>query len=114
MTKPPPSIVSAGDLRHLTPARVALGRSGVSMPTEALLDFTLDHARASDAVYTPFDPAALMDGLRTFELRPIAVRSAPLDRKTYLRLPDLAQNLDAQSRGSLFALNHPSCDLATI
>lgn len=114
MTKLPPSIVSAGDLRRLTPARVGLGRSGASMPTEALLDFTLDHARARDAVHTPFDAAAMMDGLTALELRPIAVRSEAVDRKTYLRRPDLGRKLDAQSRNSLSTLNQASCDLAII
>jgi len=112
MTKSPPSIVSAGDLRRLTPARVALGRSGASMPTEALLNFTLDHAKARDAVHTPFNIAAVMDGLGALGLQAIAVRSEAVDRKTYLRRPDLGRKLDASSRDNLSALNQPSCDLA--
>jgi ethanolamine ammonia-lyase small subunit len=112
MTKLPPSIVSAGDLRHLTPARVALGRSGASMPTDALLAFTLDHARARDAVHTPFDTAAIVDGLTALGLQSIAVRSEAVDRKMYLRRPDLGRKLDAQSKASLSGLNHGPCDLA--
>lgn len=114
MTKSSPSIVSAGDLRRLTPARVALGRTGASMPTEALLAFTLDHARARDAVHTPFDIGAILDGLTALGLRPIAVVSEAVDRKTYLRRPDLGRKLNAQSRASLSALNHAPCDLAIV
>lgn len=111
MTKLPPSIVSAGDLRRLTPARVALGRSGASMPTEAQLNFTLDHAKARDAVHTPFDAVAIMGGLTALGLQSIAVRSEAVDRRTYLRRPDLGRKLDAQSRASLSALNQSPCDL---
>ncbi|WP_424627095.1 ethanolamine ammonia-lyase subunit EutC [Bradyrhizobium sp. SYSU BS000235] len=114
MTKSPPSIISAGDLRRLTPARVALGRSGASVPTDALLNFTLDHARARDAVHTPFDAAAIIDGLTALELQPVAVRSEATDRKTYLRRPDLGRQLDAQSRNALSALNNAPCDLAIL
>jgi ethanolamine ammonia-lyase small subunit len=97
VVKPPSPPRPISDLRSLTPARVALGRSGASLTTSALLDFTLDHARARDAVHAPFhasDLAAALDGLglRTFE-----VASRARSRGDYLRRPDLGRRLDEAS-----------------
>jgi ethanolamine ammonia-lyase small subunit len=85
------------DLRELTPARVALGRAGPGLPTGALLAFTLDHARARDAVHAAFDAQALIAGLGALGLSAHPVSSRACDRPTYLRRPDLGRRLDQAS-----------------
>jgi len=82
------------DLRALTPARVALGRSGHSLPTAELLRFDLDCARARDAVREELDTGWLA-------LPHIVVASAAPDRRTYLLRPDLGRKLSAASRARL-------------
>ena len=109
---PPASLVSSRDLRNLTPARVGLGRSGVSLPTKALLDFTLDHARARDAVHTPFDVASIASAIAPLGIAVAAVTSLATDRQTYLRRPDLGRILDEDSRARLAALGRESSDVA--
>jgi ethanolamine ammonia-lyase small subunit len=89
---------SLGELRDLTPARVGLGRSGASLPTKALLAFTLDHARARDAVHAAFDVSAVTQGLNDLGLAAFDVASCALDRKEYLRRPDLGRKLDPASQ----------------
>jgi ethanolamine ammonia-lyase small subunit len=94
----PPSLER---LRELTPARVALGLSGASLPTKALLEFTLDHARARDAVHAAFDARGLMQGLADLGLEALSVSSQATDRKSYLARPDLGRLLEADSRKEL-------------
>ncbi len=89
-------------LRDLTPARVGLGRSGASMPTEALLDFTLAHARARDAVHAGFDVSAIVAGLGDLGLDVFEVSSRARNRREYLGRPDLGRMLD-QASGDLLA-----------
>ena len=98
MKTPVPSSRSLKDLRELTPARVGLGRAGASLPTKALLEFTLDHARARDAVHAAFDVRAVIEGLGDLGLEAVAVSSRVRDRKDYLRRPDLGRALDPASQ----------------
>lgn len=88
-------------LRRFTDARIALGRAGVSLPTQALLAFDLAHAQARDAVHTPLDTAALRRELDNRALDSIAVSSTASSREQYLRRPDLGRMLDAQSVAQL-------------
>lgn len=80
-------------LRTLTPARIGLGRAGAGLPTRALLDFGLAHARARDAVHAALDARKLGFELSGLKLFPQTVRSAAPDRATYLRRPDLGRRL---------------------
>jgi ethanolamine ammonia-lyase small subunit len=102
------------DIRDLTPARVALGRTGASLPTKALLAFTLDHARARDAVHAAFDIAAIVSGLGDLGLKALPVASRAEDRKDYLRRPDLGRRLDSASHDRLASHTSGSCRLAIV
>lgn len=90
-------------LRRFTPARVALGAVGVSVPTQAHLDFQLAHARARDAVRESLDVEALKQALAPFGRGTLILRSAAPDRDVYLRRPDLGRRLDEGSRERLAA-----------
>lgn len=84
-------------LAQLTMARVALGRAGVSLPTREHLRFTLDHARARDAVHVPLDTPALLAALAGFGLPVLALASRAADRRQFLLRPDLGRRLDDAS-----------------
>jgi ethanolamine ammonia-lyase small subunit len=101
MKTPAPPPRSLESLRELTPARVGLGLSGASMPTDALLAFTLDHARARDAVHAAFDATHLVAELIGLGLQVTEVSSQAQSRRDYLRRPDLGRMLDVDSRRAL-------------
>jgi ethanolamine ammonia-lyase small subunit len=88
-------------LRDFTSARVALGRTGSSLPSRELLDFQLAHARARDAVHAQMDSQTLALELNSVACGCIIVRSAAADRTTYLRRPDLGRRLSEDSRALL-------------
>jgi len=114
MKAPAPPSRSLADLRALTPARVGLGRSGASLPTDALLSFTMDHARARDAVHAPFDVAGITAGLTGLGLAPVEVSSQARSRRDYLRRPDLGRVLDPASVPSLKERGIAACRCAIV
>ncbi len=81
-------------LREFTAARVGLGRTGNSVPTEALLDFRMAHARARDAVHHTFHSSSLMVELRQESWEAVALESCARDRTEYLRRPDQGRRLN--------------------
>jgi ethanolamine ammonia-lyase small subunit len=97
------------ELRRLTPARIALGRTGTSMPTKAQLDFQFAHAQARDAVHLPFDHAGLSAQLAERGRESLLLHSAATDRNSYLQRPDLGRKLSDESAQTLrdYASAHP-------
>jgi ethanolamine ammonia-lyase small subunit len=97
------------ELRRLTPARIALGRTGTSIPTRAQLDFQYAHAQARDAVHLPFDHAALNSQLAERGHESLLLHSAAIDRNSYLQRPDLGRKLSDGSAKTLrdYAAAHP-------
>ena len=104
-------------LRSLTSARIALGRTGISLPTAAQLDFQYAHAQARDAVHLPFDHAGLRAQLSAQGRASLLLHSAASDRNCYLQRPDLGRRLHSDSAQQLrdYATANPGgVDLAIV
>ncbi len=105
------------NLRNLTPARIALGRTGTSLPTQAQLDFQYAHAQARDAVHLAFDHQGIRAQLSERDRESLLLHSAATDRHSYLQRPDLGRRLDDASAQVLqdYAAAHPGgVDLAIV
>ncbi|WP_332691435.1 ethanolamine ammonia-lyase subunit EutC [Devosia sp.] len=101
-------------LAGLTPARIALGRSGAGLPTQEVLKFAMAHAQARDAVHAPFDAARLASEIESLGFPVQHVSSAAPARDVYLRRPDLGRRLDDTSARVLEALPTKGADLAIV
>ena len=89
-------------------------RAGASLPTKALLDFTLDHARARDAVHAAFDASGLIASLGALGCDSVAVASRAGSRQDYLKRPDLGRRLDQPSVDLLAGRQSSPCDVAIV
>jgi ethanolamine ammonia-lyase small subunit len=101
-------------LSSLTPARVALGRTGASLTTEEVLRFQLAHAEARDAVHVPLDVEAVVAGITGLGRNVIRVVTPATQRDIYLRRPDLGRHLDAASADRLDKLRCDGADTAIV
>lgn len=105
----------AARLRSYTPARVGLGRTGVSQQTRDLLAFQQCHAQARDAVHAALQPATLASAIAAITRGEVLrLHSAAVDRTQYLQRPDLGRTLNEPSTGSLATVTASSFDLALI
>ena len=96
-------------LRQATPARIGLGRCGNALPTQALLEFQLAHARARDAVHETYRPDTLVAQLAAAQIggsSPLIVHSQAPDRHSYLQRPDLGRSLNVSDSEQLSAAQY--------
>jgi ethanolamine ammonia-lyase small subunit len=104
-------------LRAISPARIALGRAGGSLPTQALLDFSLAHSQARDAVHSVFEPDQLARELGSLGCPARVLGSRAVDRRAFLTRPDWGRELSPDSRAALAelgSLDRPAVDLVVI
>src|SRR5439155_12162280 len=95
-------------------SRIRLVHAGARQPTNTILECTLDHSRARDAVHAAFDVSALIAGLGGLGMPAVEVSSQAGNRKDYLRRPDLGRRLDPASRQLLAGGNGGPCRLALV
>lgn len=92
-------------LKQYTDARIALGRSGHSLPTQELLKFQLAHAQAKDAVLSELKVENLKLKFDTNNWQSILFKSQVKNRNEYLKRPDLGKKLSIESRNSITKLS---------
>jgi ethanolamine ammonia-lyase small subunit len=88
-------------LKKYTPARIALGRCGRSIPSKALLQFRLDHAHARDAIFATLDIPMLLESLEKIASPVFMVRSQAPSRQIYIQRPDLGRMLSSHAKTRL-------------
>ena len=103
-------------LKDFTTARVALGRSGHSIPSKAHLKFRLDHAEAKDAVHLPIDYSKIEEFLAKEGVDFVTLTSKAGTREVYLQRPDLGREVDTRSKEILSDIKKPDsgCDIALV
>jgi ethanolamine ammonia-lyase small subunit len=85
------------ELSKYTDARIALGRTGVSIPIRENLAFKMAHANARDAVHEILSLAKVSDTLLQLNHPFLQLHSQATSRSEYLLRPDLGRRLNETS-----------------
>ncbi|KAA8606986.1 ethanolamine ammonia-lyase [Salipiger aestuarii] len=96
-------------LRRHTSARIALGRTGVSLGTARNLEFQVAHAQARTAVHSALDLDALEQAVGPL----VRLTSRAPDRAAYLQRPDRGRRLDDTS-AQMLETQRKGADLAIV
>lgn len=88
-------------LTQFTPARIALGHTGISLPTKASLEFAHAHALARDAVNIPLDFENLEHRLNRQGFQCLLLQTRAENQRMYLQRPDLGRLLSESALESL-------------
>lgn len=99
------------DLKAFTAARIALGKTGVSVPLKEAQAFKVAHAEARDAVFSQLDEDNLINNLKGLQLPILTLHSLATDRNLYLQRPDLGRRLDDLSVQILKEQESTGCDI---
>lgn len=101
-------------LTAYTAARIALGRTGTSVPLRAALAFKLAHAEAREAVYSGLETDRLLAEMAAFALPASQVSSRAATRPEYLQRPDLGRQLSDASQAQLAEQAPIGCDVVLV
>jgi ethanolamine ammonia-lyase small subunit len=105
---------SWASLKQFTPARIALGRAGISLPTRASLDFQLAHALARDAVNIPIDFSGLEKSLNFMGFQSLTLKTRAENQQMYLQRPDLGRVLSDSALDCLQQTTPHSADVVIV
>ena len=101
-------------LRSYTAARIALGRTGVSIPLKENLNFRLAHAYARDAVFASLQTETLLKGFVENKWESMVLQSQCATRNEYLQRPDKGRKLDEASVEKLKGYGSKGFDIALV
>lgn len=99
-------------LRSFTAARIALGRTGVSVPLKESLHFKMAHAHARDAVFSHLEKGKIFTALQAFQLPVFFLHSRAIDRQNYLQRPDFGRCLNEESVSKLANFKSKGYDIS--
>lgn len=99
-------------LKKLTDARIALGHAGAGLPTDEVLRFSLDHARARDAISSTLADEDIIKALKDGPW-PLSAKSAVTSRQEYLTRPDLGRQISEASHAQI-TQSGLTCDLCIV